>query len=226
MNRKAEQMTAERYTFNTAPNAYYLGADLRVTNISSGETIRLNIKDGLWAIDVKDHGTFHTMPQDARKAAEQLGEEATQRIYDEIRDGFWLEANNRALASGFSEVFSAGHSGGWLAVAGTSDFDLSILLNPDEPIDEDDAAAKDLADRFLHFAFQTVASIEDFRNEFHAALLTEAAQPQQVQIMVLSDGETFSPLAGCKIIEVPADLDTDGIEALLADNPRVVRTFP
>lgn len=38
-----------------------------------------------------------------------------------------------------------------------------------------------------------------------------------MKIMVLSDGETFSTVDGCAIYEVPDGLDTEGIEAVLAD---------
>lgn|GEM_PF-3172829 len=36
-------------------------------------------------------------------------------------------------------------------------------------------------------------------------------------IGVLSDGETFSTLAGCRVFEVPADWDTEPIEEVLAE---------
>lgn len=41
--------------------------------------------------------------------------------------------------------------------------------------------------------------------------------PEMTRIMVLSDGETFSVLEGCRIFEVPADWDTEQIEEALAE---------
>lgn len=44
-----------------------------------------------------------------------------------------------------------------------------------------------------------------------------------MRIMVLTDGETFSPVEGCSIVEVPDDLSTDDIEVMLkADEPESV----
>ena len=37
-------------------------------------------------------------------------------------------------------------------------------------------------------------------------------------IMVLNDGETFTDLAGCRIVAVPDDSTTDQIELLLHDH--------
>lgn len=34
-------------------------------------------------------------------------------------------------------------------------------------------------------------------------------------LMVLSDGTTFSPLVGCKIVKVPSELHDDDVEELL-----------
>jgi hypothetical protein len=36
-------------------------------------------------------------------------------------------------------------------------------------------------------------------------------------LMVLSDGSTFSPLVGCKIVSVPSELHDDDVEQLLSD---------
>jgi hypothetical protein len=41
--------------------------------------------------------------------------------------------------------------------------------------------------------------------------------PEMTRIMVLSDGETFSALEGCRVFEVPADWDTEAIEEALAE---------
>jgi len=40
--------------------------------------------------------------------------------------------------------------------------------------------------------------------------------PETMRIMVLSDGETFSGLEGCRVFEVPVEWDTEQIEATLA----------
>jgi hypothetical protein len=39
-------------------------------------------------------------------------------------------------------------------------------------------------------------------------------------IMVLNDGETFSEIGGCAIVDVPLDATTEEIEELLADEDR------
>ncbi|HWC48512.1 MAG TPA: hypothetical protein VG448_06500 [Solirubrobacterales bacterium] len=41
--------------------------------------------------------------------------------------------------------------------------------------------------------------------------------PETIKIMVLSDGETFSRLEGCRVFKVPAEWGTEEIEAALAE---------
>jgi hypothetical protein len=38
-----------------------------------------------------------------------------------------------------------------------------------------------------------------------------------MKIVVLNDGETYTDLAGCVIVEVPDDMDAEDIEAWLPD---------
>lgn len=49
------------------------------------------------------------------------------------------------------------------------------------------------------------------------------------QVMVLNDGETYTSLHGCMIVDIPETIENDNIESFLklmdADDPRVVTTF-
>jgi len=44
-------------------------------------------------------------------------------------------------------------------------------------------------------------------------------------IMVLNDGDTYSDLYGCKIVDIPDGIDGDEIESVLKESPNVLKTF-
>lgn len=213
-------MSDSQYTFNVTSNSYFSGKDLVVTENGTGATITVNTKDNMLAVAVKDNTIRREYPADVNAAAEKIGEDRVAGLYEVEQGEFWRWATDAAAPYGL-HVFQAGRSGGWLAVGGTEGYGSGVLLAPHDA--EDEA----IRDRFLAFAFEVVAGIEDFRGQFFKAIIDAANEPETMRIMVLNDGETFSALDGCKIIEVNADLDTDEIEALLADDPmhRTVQTF-
>jgi len=49
-------------------------------------------------------------------------------------------------------------------------------------------------------------------------------KPKTDLIVVLNDGETFTALDGCKIVEVPEDMSTDEIEEALKEESDNIRT--
>lgn len=210
------------YTFSLTPNSYFLGNDLRVTDDKSGRSISLNVKEGMWAIDVKDRNVYRDMSTEAQKAADAIGEDRVQTLYGRALDDFWNGATATAHEHGFSDVLSAGRSGGWMAVEDTENYDLRELIEPAEALGEGDtedvATVAVLGKRFLAFAFAVTDTIDKlYRPEFEAVLIEEAAKPETTQIMVLPDGETFAGLDDCTIFEVPADLEIEEIEQLLED---------
>jgi hypothetical protein len=44
-------------------------------------------------------------------------------------------------------------------------------------------------------------------------------------LMVLSDGETYSELEGCKIVRIPDNVDTEDVESLLKKHRDGETTF-
>jgi len=214
-------MTEQRYTFSSADNSYFNGRDVRVTDTKTGASILVNVKDRFWAIDVKDADTFHSWPSDVKTAAEKIGDAETENLYNRVQESYWQWARtDLAWRSGFSTVYSAGRSGGWLAVEDTQNWDPESMLNPGEEEHED-------VGRFLALAFEAVAAIDAYRQQFYDDVKAAALVPPRVKIMVLADGGTFGPLEGCKIVEVSADLSTEEIESLLADDPglTIVQTW-
>lgn len=167
-------MADPQYSFDTERNSYFNGRDLRVTETGTGHRIIVNVKDGMLAVEVKDRSIARDYPADVLAAAEQLGDERTQQIYEEVQGEFWQWADDAAKRYQFETVYQAGRSGGWLAVAGTEGFDAATLIEPAEG-EEGDA---DLRERFLAFAFEVERSIEDeWRPLFHQQVKAVAAEP-------------------------------------------------
>ena len=55
---------------------------------------------------------------------------------------------------------------------------------------------------------------------------TQKPNPRTSLYMVLNDGETFTSLSGCKIVEVNSDFENDQIEAALGgDTPNDIKTI-
>lgn len=166
-------MADSQYKFSAEQNQYFLGADLFVTD-KTGHTITVNIKDGMLAVEVKDSTIFAHWPADVRDASERLTDAQGEAVYERVQHEFWLWAKDAAERYKFEGIDQVGHSGGWLAVEGTRDFEPAHLIEPVEG-EEGDA---DLRDRFLAFAFEVERSIdEDWRPQFYEALKAAADQP-------------------------------------------------
>jgi hypothetical protein len=86
------------------------------------------------------------------------------------------------------------------------------LVQPTEVLDTDQVFAADEVWEEVRAAFPPAeAAVGEDEVE-----LAEPG-PDTMRIMVLSDGETFSGLEGCRVFEVPAEWDTEEIEAALAE---------
>jgi len=177
-----------QYTFGTSANAYFQGHDLRVRWDDRSLGVIINEKDGLLAIDVKDHDTIHQYPLASQAAAKKIGDAETQRIYEQVQHDFWHWAEQLAKDHGFETIYQAGRSGGWLAVAGTENIPGSELIDPGE---ED----VDLRDRFLAFAFEIEQGIEGaggYKQQFYAALL-EAGEEHREPVECPNCGNKIDP---------------------------------
>lgn len=86
------------------------------------------------------------------------------------------------------------------------------LVQPTEEIDPSEVFASDGAWAEIRSAFP--ASEERPGEEVLAPL---APGGETERIVVLNDGETFSPLEGCRVYEVPAEWGTEEIEEALAE---------
>jgi|GEM_PF-2868721 len=86
------------------------------------------------------------------------------------------------------------------------------LVQPTEEVDPSEVFASDGAWAEIHSAFPTSETRPG--EEVSSA---PAPGPATERILVLDDGETFSPLEGCRVYEVPAEWGTEEIEEALAE---------
>lgn len=178
-------MADAQYTFDTQDNSYFGGVDLRVTD-GTDHTIIVNVKGNDWAVDVKDDMIFRQWPADVQKASEQIGEERTEHIYQQVQREFWDWANDAAQRYGFGGVTQEGHSGGWACADGSAQRFPEIV----EP---DSAEAREARDAFLAFAFEVERSIEDdWRPQFFEQVKAKAAEP--VKLFRLYIGDDVEPM--------------------------------
>ena len=174
-------MADSQYTFDTQPNSYFMGQDLQVTD-GTGHTIIVNIKDDMWAVNVKDDATVDSFPPDVLRAFNRLNETTIQRIYDDTVREYWDWASDRVGAYDFGGICQLGREGGWLAVEG------STHMFP-EMIEPDSAEAREARDRFLAFAFEVERAIEDdWRPQYFDALKAEAGKPETRHDLYIDDG--------------------------------------
>lgn len=132
------------YTFGYAGNSYFNGSDAEITRDEDGATIRINVKDRLMAVNVKDH-KMDSVPDEIKAAADDLnahrpeyyGMEHTMRLYDWQREDWWNhDAPWVVQEYDFPGVYSAGRSAGWCAIQGTQH--LLDGFRTDEWTDADD----------------------------------------------------------------------------------------
>lgn len=46
-----------------------------------------------------------------------------------------------------------------------------------------------------------------------------------MRIMLLNDGETYTDVEGCKICEVPDDIQSDDVKSYVRENPECVKAY-
>lgn len=176
------------YSFGSESNSYFNGRDEVITRDDDAR-IKVNIKDGMWAVNVKAHAIASTMPADVQNAISNLPDSVLQVAEDQAREGWWIAVQEIAVSHGFDKVYSAGRSGGWMAVNGTQDWHPNELFEPEE---DDDSI-----ERFLALAFDAVASIESAREDFYYRV-REAFGELQLELRDASDwvGAAVSSLDG------------------------------
>lgn len=160
-----------QYTFDAERNSYFLGHDLRVSENETDATIIVNVKDGMLAFNVKDDTIRRSWPSDVQDAADKIGDDETQELYEIVQRDFWREAHHFAGEHGFNAVGSGGRSGGWCCVYETGHLDVADII---EPAGED----KETVAKFLRFAFETCARIADdggYHDQFYDRM-REAAE--------------------------------------------------
>lgn len=180
------------YTFGKEPNAYFHGQDMTITR-DDGETIKVNRKDDMWAVNVKYDGTYHDLPPTCRLAVDNLPEGIVSGIEQQARENFWRDARMLAEENGYSDIFSAGRSGGWLCVDKTRTWESP---NPAEPTDDEREQVED----WIAFCFEAVALIDQAEGGFRGDL-RDAQQDLQIELSTYADwvgakvrtldGETF-----------------------------------
>lgn len=166
---------SERYKFQGSREPFSGNGALVVHDETTDATVRVHVKDDMWAIDVKDNGLLTDLPQPVQDAVKKLGESTTHAIYNGATEAYWEWAKEAAHDHGFVTVFSAGRSSGWAAVDGTQDWEPVELLQPTDEFRAD-------RDRFLALAFDLVGGIDTFRQEFIENLGAAAIAPDAVPV--------------------------------------------
>lgn len=166
-------MAESQYTFGTAGNSYFNGSDAIVKR-QDGETIRVQLKEGYWAIDVKDRVSLATNRLDVQTAIDEIGEAHADEIYSQAQTDFWEWANELARDSGLDGAGAAGRSGGWLCVEVTRNWEPD--LEPDESDLEPDESIIPEREKFLAFGFDVVGAIDGFRDTAVSDILDAAEQ--------------------------------------------------
>lgn len=166
---------SERYKFQGSREPFSGNGALVVHDETTDATVKVHVKDDMWAIDAKDTVTRRDLPEPAQKAADKLGDSRVEAIYGGAVEAFWDWAQEAATDHGFAKVYSAGHSGGWLAVDGTQDWEPVELLQPSDEFRAD-------RDRFLALAFDLIGAIDTYRQGFIDNLGAAAIAPDAVPI--------------------------------------------
>jgi hypothetical protein len=164
------------YIFNFRPNSYFQGQDLRCERTDTHDLVLLNIKDGMWAVNVKDDLIFSQYPADVQHAANVLPEGVIDGIAERVKDDWWREADHMAEERGFSGAFQAGRSGGWCAIGGTEHFEGADMI---APAGEDMESERD---KFLALAFML-----DDLTEAHEKFFSEVRAAMQALQIELSE---------------------------------------
>jgi len=162
-----------RYTFNTKPNSYFRGRDVRVSNGS--DSVLINLKDNMWAVNVKAELVRHTMPADVQIALYALPDAVAEACEQRAQENWWDDAKLLAAENGFNTIYSAGRSSGWMAVDGTQDWDPECLFD----LGQD-------AVRFLTLAFEATGAIGAAEQDFYSQI-REAMQELQIELSEYAD---------------------------------------
>ncbi len=101
-----------------------------------------------------------------------------------------------------------------IALGGEAHRTVCGLVQPTDEVDPSEVFASDGAWSEIHSAFPAA---EARPGEEVPAGPVPAPGAETERILVLEDGETFSPLEGCRVYEVPADWGTEEIEEALAE---------
>lgn len=222
-------MANTQYTFDTQPNDYFLGTDLRVTD-GTEHTIIVNEKDGMLGVNVKDEQTVQDFPADVMEAWNRLPEQRRQQVYERVKGEYWLWVADLAQTYDFAGISQEGRDGGWLCVTGLG-IDGGDLIDPGPGTE-----ARDERDRFLAFAFEAERAIEDdWRGQLYEAFKQAAASVPCIERRFLGGTETVNLAEFCADV-VQDDtqgervaremLDQPGQERLWnADEPSCVEVF-
>lgn len=175
--------TDHTYTFENRSNSYFMGSDVVVTR-DDGAQITINGKDGMVAVNVKDHSAW-SFPDDvkplaadlnranrSRMAGDEYGrEDWTDILYEQAQERWWEDAHELAQEAGFGRVWSSGRSGGWCCIDGTNgDRDWPRIAHPE---DEDD---REFRDQILQLLFDIHSCIESTREHWFERIREEHAE--------------------------------------------------
>jgi hypothetical protein len=191
------------YKFENRRNSYFNGSDVVVTR-DDGRELKLNGKDGMLAISVKDHtatsGGYlvgaNGLPEGVYELAEDLNranesriahddwtQQWTEVLYRQASERFWDDAHELASEAGFERVYSAGRSGGWCCIAGTGEEDFHRITHPQ---DEDD---REHAETIFGLLFDLQDAMADAREYFFDLIREEHAELEHEREQCIVRGE-------------------------------------
>lgn len=144
-------MTEQKHTyeFGYSRNSYFSGSDGHITR-DDGRSISVRTDDGLMSVNVKDHHGHleeHLDDEHRHKLRDLIaakpdettewGGDYSDVLYERMREQWWHDARWTTGAEGpgmsdpeapdwAGDVYSAGRSGGWCVIEGTSDLAASF----------------------------------------------------------------------------------------------------
>jgi hypothetical protein len=168
------------YTFDSTPNSYFEGRDLRVTRARDGRTVIVNRKEGYWGLNIKSEWIRSQRSPAVQTAADNLPDGILSGLEVRTKDFFWREITHLAGTHGFNGyVYQEGRSGGWACVDETRSLKSS---SPVEPTGKE----KETVARWLNFCFDADELRETAEAYFDDRIL-EANQNLQVELSDYAD---------------------------------------
>jgi hypothetical protein len=139
--------------------------------MADSETFSFETHNGVPAINVKQGGSYDSLPAEIRELIEALGDNVLEgMIYTDVQQDFWTLATLAASRFGYGQAFSAGRSNGWLTVENAPILTIAEAEEHELPIDSIVPAQV----RWSEFVKEIEAEIEHLRTVVYPERLQDA----------------------------------------------------